>query len=89
MNYIKSVCLLFPCYNEEQNLEGLIRETVTIFDQLVKEYEILIVDDGRSDDTGIVAENLSRHFEPIRIIHHKTNGGYEAALIIGFFQLHL
>ena len=79
-----ALSVFFPCYNEEQNLQGLLFETISVLEGLVQQYEILIINDGSTDKTGLVAEGLSKHHENVRVIHHYKNRGYGAALITGF-----
>jgi len=81
---VKSLSVFFPCYNEEKNLEKLTLDTLRVLDDLVKEYEILIINDGSTDNTGVIAERLSRQFDPVRVVHHEKNRGYGTALISGF-----
>jgi len=82
--YNISLTVFFPCYNEEENIAVLVRETAGILSTLVKTHEILIVNDGSTDNTGPVADRLSSEYEHVRVIHHRTNQGYGGALISGF-----
>jgi glycosyltransferase involved in cell wall biosynthesis len=79
-----SLSVFFPCYNEELNIEGLILEAVQVLDRLVQEYEILVINDGSTDKTGLIADRLIEEHEHVRVIHHSKNRGYGAALISGF-----
>lgn len=47
-------------------------------------YEIVVVDDGSTDDTSDVAEALQNEVPQIRVVRHSTNHGYGAALRSGF-----
>jgi len=82
--YNISLSAFFPCYNEEKNLEPLVREALQVLNNLVTQYEILIINDGSSDDTGLIADSLSERYNNVLVIHHQKNGGYGAALISGF-----
>ena len=79
-----SLSVFFPCYNEELNIEGLILEAIRVLDRSVQEYEILVINDGSTDKTGLIADRLSEKHEHVRVIHHSRNRGYGAALISGF-----
>lgn len=81
---VKTLSAFFPCYNEELNLEGVVSETIQALNNVVQEYEILIINDGSTDKTGLVADQLSKQHNNVRVIHHKTNLGYGLALITGF-----
>ncbi len=76
--------VFFPCYNEELNIDDLVSETISLLNDLVIDYEILIINDGSSDNTGLLADSLSKKYDKVRVIHHEINQGYGAALISGF-----
>jgi glycosyltransferase involved in cell wall biosynthesis len=82
--YDITLSVFFPCYNEELNLQGLVLEAVQVLNTLVEKHEILIINDGSTDKTGLVADKLSKEHENFRVIHHRENRGYGAALISGF-----
>lgn len=82
--YPIALSAFFPCYNEEQNIETLVREAMQALNGLVHRYEILIINDGSSDKTGAIADTLQQQYDNVRVIHHDVNKGYGAALITGF-----
>jgi len=78
--------VVIPAYNEEQGIASIIERVLSTHDQLrgagVDELELIVVDDGSRDGTAAVA---SRYPE-VRLIRHKVNRGYGAALKTGFSQ---
>jgi glycosyltransferase involved in cell wall biosynthesis len=78
-----ALSVFFPCYNEALNVENLVLEAIQVLSHSVRKYEILIINDGSTDKTGLIAERLSKVYEHVRVIHHKKNEGYGAALISG------
>lgn len=76
--------IFFPCYNEELNIEKLTRRILAVAPEVSDDYEIIIINDGSKDRTGVIADQLARENPAIRVIHHKTNKGYGAALQAGF-----
>ncbi len=82
--YDITLSVFFPCYNEERNVQSLVLEAMRILDDSVKKHEILIINDGSTDKTGVVADRLSMEHRHVRAIHHKKNRGYGAALVSGF-----
>lgn len=78
------LAIIFPCFNEAENLEAVIEDAVRVFSKAVKKFRILIVDDGCMDGTGDIADELQKKHEAVEIIRHEKNRGYGAALISGF-----
>jgi glycosyltransferase involved in cell wall biosynthesis len=76
--------VFFPCYNEAQNIERVVRRAVEVLPTLVSDWEIIIVNDGSADATGSIADGLAAGNHRIRAVHHERNRGYGAALRSGF-----
>ena len=79
-----SISVFFPCYNEENNVKKLLTETAHFLPTITSDYEIIVVDDGSLDATTEIAQNFSRENPKIKVVKHKTNRGYGAALRTGF-----
>jgi glycosyltransferase involved in cell wall biosynthesis len=79
-----SISVFFPCYNEQGNVTGMVEQTLAVLEKLNADFEVIIVDDGSSDDTGKIADELSGGNDRIKVVHHRTNLGYGAALQSGF-----
>jgi len=47
-----SISIFFPCYNEQDNVARVTEQALAVAEGLGADYEIIIVDDGSSDDTG-------------------------------------
>ena len=73
-----SVYVVIPCYNEKQNLPRLMNDISLVLSKIMP-FEIIVVNDGSSDDSDIVLTNLAIKF-PIRLLHHKQNMGLSSAL---------
>ena len=80
------VSVFFPCINEEGNIENIVGRAEEVLRKLRVKYEIIIIDDGSSDQTGQIADKLSRENSNIRVIHHSQNLGYGEALKSGFYN---
>lgn len=74
--------VIVPAYNEEGAIERTIQ---TLAAELKTDlaYEIIVVDDGSSDNTAAVLANLATRFERLRVVQHEVNRGYGAALKTG------
>ena len=80
----QGLTLIMPAYNEAAVIEITIREGVAALRSLGIEFELLVVDDGSSDQTGDIARAVSVEFEEVHVIQHEHNRGYGAALRTGF-----
>ncbi len=81
----KLISLVIPCYNESEAIHMVCPRLLEAREALVKrgwELEILVVDDGSSDDT---LQKL-QSYPMLRIISHSQNLGYGQALKTGFAQ---
>ena len=75
----------FPAHNEAGNVEALVADALAALPALAERYEIIVVNDGSTDQTGALADALAAaHPEIVRVVHHPTNLGYGAALRSGF-----
>jgi len=79
-----SLTVFFPCCNEQDNLETTIKNAIETLQSINADYEIIIVNDGSSDNTADIADNLAGENPRIKVIHHRENLGYGAALQSGF-----
>jgi len=78
------VTALIPVYNEAENLEPLLEKLTADLRALGKTYEILVVDDGSTDDTLARLRDLHRRIPHLRAIVFRRNYGKSAALSVGF-----
>lgn len=78
--------VIVPAYNEGPNIDPVVREIVDTIasEPWVGAYEIVLVDDGSTDDSGAVIDRLGREFPQVRPFHHDVNRGLGAALTTGF-----
>lgn len=83
---LKNLSVFFPVFNEEGNIENTVLGAVKVLEKLGLEYEIIIVNDGSTDNTEKVAEKLSNRNSRVRVINHPKNLGYGEALKSGFYN---
>ncbi len=79
-----SITVFFPCYNEQDNVRKVAEQALGVLEGLHADYEVIIVDDGSSDNTGPLADAVAAEHPRVRVIHHPRNLGYGAALQSGF-----
>lgn len=75
-----NVWIVIPTYNEKKNLRELVDEILN----LDIEKNILIVDDNSPDGTGELADELSKQYENVFVLHRKEKSGLGTAYIEGF-----
>ena len=86
LNAIKpSISFVIPCLNEVEAVNPVLRRLVGViesplFQQTFSHAEIIVVDDGSSDDS----QRRVAQFPGVRLIQHIVNQGYGAALKTGF-----
>lgn len=74
--------IVVPLFNEEANVRPLARAVRESLEE--EDWELLLVDDGSSDDTANVAEEVSRRDERVRVVRLARNYGQTAAMQAGF-----
>ena len=69
------ISIIIPAYNIENYIAKCLD---SLLNQTYKNLEIIVVDDGSSDDTGKIVDEYAVKYENIKLIH-KKNGGVSAA----------
>ena len=81
---IKELSVFFPAFNEEKNIEKTVKDAIAVLEEVTEKWEVIIIDDGSSDNTGKIADKLSENEKRIKVVHHKPNKGYGGALKSGY-----
>jgi glycosyltransferase involved in cell wall biosynthesis len=76
---MKSISIVIPVYNEEDNLSGLHREICQVCCASGLQFEVVIVDDGSTDRTAEIAASLV----PVKLLRFRKNFGQTAATDAG------
>lgn len=85
MQIKESISAFFPCYNDGGTIASMIvLMDRTLRDLEVKEYEIIVIDDGSNDHAREILNELKKKYPRLRIIFHEKNRGYGGALRSGF-----
>jgi dolichol-phosphate mannosyltransferase len=78
--------ILLPAYNEARNLDREVVRLHAACERRGLAYEVVIVDDGSTDDTPARVEALAARY-PVRCLSHATNRGLGAAMRTGLGDL--
>jgi glycosyltransferase involved in cell wall biosynthesis len=79
-----SVSVVIPLYNEEENVSVLHERLKDVLDALGTEYEIIYVDDGSSDRTLNLLEDIQKTDKNVMVLSLRRNFGQTAAFAAGF-----
>jgi len=79
-----SISVFFPCFNEEGNIRRVIQNALQTLEKINADYEIIIIDDGSTDQTPAIADEYAAQNPAIKVVHHHHHLGYGNALKSGF-----
>ncbi len=81
---VSSLSVIVPAYEEEILLEDTIKQLVNTITKFIEDPEIIIINDGSTDLTGQIAEELSKSHKFIFSYHQEQNQGFGEAIRLGF-----
>ena len=76
---MKLITFAVPCYNSEEYLSRCVESLLPAG----KDCEIILIDDGSADNTGIIADRYARNYPDIVRTVHKENGGHGSGVNMG------
>ena len=80
---MKSVSIIGPCFNEENNIDEYLLRIIKVSDKLGLDYKIILIDDGSKDNTWSKILEHSKNNNRIKGIKFTRNFGHQAALMAG------
>lgn len=75
--------IVVPCFNEEGNVGSVVEQAAEVGRRLACKLEIIVVDDGSTDETAKILGNLQVRIPELQIVTHQQNRGYGAAVRTG------
>ena len=84
MHKVSELSIFFPFWNEQDNIEDVIKKAIPVAQKVADKWEIIMVDDGSSDKTPEIARKLVKQDSRLSVVSHDKNRGYGAALKTGF-----
>ena len=81
----RSLTVLLPVHNAQSTLSATVTEVLEMVsdDGQSRRFELVIVDDGSSDATSEVVDELMQSYPQVRSVRHGTHQGREAAIRAG------
>ena len=79
-----SLSAVLPAHNEQDNIKTTVDQCVSYLERNVSRYEVIVVNDGSSDNTRSIVSEISTDNPSVVLVNHEVNRGYGAALLSGF-----
>jgi glycosyltransferase involved in cell wall biosynthesis len=80
---LPGLSIVLPCLNEAENLRDVVRYSTAAAERYAVRHEIVIVDDGSTDETIAIAGELAARDPRVQLVVHASNRGYGEALRSG------
>jgi glycosyltransferase involved in cell wall biosynthesis len=74
---------MFPLYKDRRTVKKMILKSLNVLKKLTNKYEIVIVDDGCPEKSGLLAKKIAKNKKNVKVIFHKKNLGYGSAIKTG------
>lgn len=81
---LSSISVFFPAYNDAGTIPTMIIRTLQTLPTVTDDYEVIVINDGSHDDTGLVLEEMAKHYPQLRVFHRPQPSGYGGVLRAGF-----
>lgn len=78
-----SISLVIPVYNEEKILEKSLKKIASYYKNNFRDFEIIVVESGSTDNTALICDVVSKRNSFIRVIHEGEKKGVGSALRVG------
>ncbi len=80
MKEVASISLIIPVYNEETILLSAVENAIARLSEKFEDFEIILVSDGSTDNTGSLMDQLSVQFSQVKVLHNLINLNVGASL---------
>lgn len=81
---LSSISVFFPAYNDAGTIASMIIRAMQTLPLVTDDYEVIVINDGSQDDTGLVLDEMAKHYAHLRVYHRSQPSGYGGVLRAGF-----
>lgn len=81
---VSSISTVFPAYNDGGTIASMVAAAWIALTHVTEDFEIIVVNDGSTDYTSTMLEEMTARYKELQVITHAANQGYGAALRTGF-----
>jgi undecaprenyl-phosphate 4-deoxy-4-formamido-L-arabinose transferase len=78
------ISVLIPVLNEEESLQELHQRLYETLEDIKRTYEIIYINDGSTDGTQMILEDIHNRYKNVKVIEFNRNYGQHMALFAGF-----
>jgi glycosyltransferase involved in cell wall biosynthesis len=82
--WVQSVSACFPCYNDAETIGSMVDGVHKALVSIVDDLEVVVANDGSTDESAAVLDELASSRPWLRVVHHEVNRGYGGALLSAF-----
>ena len=79
----EGISAFFPCYNDQETIAEVVEKALRVLEELTDDYEVIVVDDGSTDDSPTIVDELASRHSRVRVVHHEKNRGYGTVVRTG------
>jgi glycosyltransferase involved in cell wall biosynthesis len=83
-----TLSVLLPVHNAEDRLESQVAAALDVLPELTCDFELLIIDDGSTDDTTDLARSLATCYPQVNVVRHPLRLGLAEAIQTGLDHSH-
>jgi len=72
---LKGITIAVSAYNEEGNIKKVVESALEVLKSVTKNYEMLVIDDGSTDNMPAILKKLEKKYKKLRVVTHPKNLG--------------
>ncbi|GEO40320.1 hypothetical protein SAE02_44680 [Skermanella aerolata] len=86
INSSQSISIVVPALNEEEVVADIVSDIVAVLEDRFQDFEIILVNDGSTDRTGAIMNEIADGHPKVRVVHNERNQGLGSAYKLGIAQ---